>query len=83
MDLNHLAKLQTEGVNPRTTSIDRMSTLEMCNVINSDDYMVAESVTPCIPVIANAIDALAARVRHGGRVIYVGAGTSGRLVRER
>ncbi|KAJ5160929.1 uncharacterized protein N7482_007933 [Penicillium canariense] len=79
MDLSSLAKLQTEGVNPRTTYIDRMSTLEMCSVINDDDHRVAESVKPCLPVIAAAIDALAPRVRRGGRVVYVGAGTSGRL----
>lgn len=78
MDLDGLAKLQTEGVNPRTVNIDRISTLDMCNVINRDDYLVAESVTPCLSVIASAVDALASRVRRGGRVIYVGAGTSGR-----
>lgn len=79
MDLKSLAQLQTEGVNPRTVHIDRMSTLEMCTVINGDDQRVAESVEPCLPVIAGAIDALALRVRQGGRVVYVGAGTSGRL----
>ncbi|KAJ6008275.1 hypothetical protein N7540_012251 [Penicillium herquei] len=79
MDLSNLSKLQTEGVNPRTTNIDQMSTLEMCTVINGDDHLVAESIVPCLPVIADAIDALAMRVRKGGRVVYVGAGTSGRL----
>ncbi|KAJ5550318.1 hypothetical protein N7461_005016 [Penicillium sp. DV-2018c] len=79
MDLGSLANLQTEGVNPRTVHIDRMSTLEMCTVINADDQKVAETVVPCLPVIAGAIDALTPRVRQGGRVIYVGAGTSGRL----
>ncbi|KAJ5142392.1 hypothetical protein N7476_003748 [Penicillium atrosanguineum] len=79
MDLNSLSKLQTEGVNPRTVCIDRMSTLEMCTVINADDHRVATSIEPCLPAIAGAIDALASRVRRGGRVVYVGAGTSGRL----
>lgn len=78
MDLSSLAQLQTEGVNPRTIHIDRMSTLEMCTIINSDDHRVAESVKECLPDIAGAIDALAPRVRRGGRVVYVGAGTSGR-----
>ena len=78
MDLNSLSKLQTEGVNPRTVHIDRMSTLEMCTVINADDHRVAASIEPCLPAIAGAIDALASRVRRGGRVVYVGAGTSGR-----
>lgn len=79
MDLGNLANLQTEGVNPRTVNIDRISTLEMCTIINADDHKVSESVTPCLPAIAGAIDGLALRVRRGGRVIYVGAGTSGRL----
>ncbi|KAJ5630897.1 uncharacterized protein N7484_010997 [Penicillium longicatenatum] len=79
MDLDGLARLQTEGVNPQTTDIDRVSTLEMCTVINNEDHLVAESVALCLPVIADAIDALALRVRKGGRVVYVGAGTSGRL----
>ncbi|KAJ5280701.1 hypothetical protein N7478_006073 [Penicillium angulare] len=79
MDLDNLAKLQTEGVNPRTTNIDRVSTLEMCTVINGDDHFVAESIVPCLPVIADAIDAMTTRVRQGGRIVYVGAGTSGRL----
>ena len=80
MELSSLSKLQTERVNPRTTHIDRLSTLEMCTIINADDHKVAESVKPCLPVVARAIDALAARVRRGGRVVYVGAGTSGRSV---
>ncbi|CAG7983355.1 unnamed protein product [Penicillium olsonii] len=79
MDLENLAKLQTEGVNPRTVHIDQLSTLDMCTLINSDDQHVPHSVVPCLPEIAGAIDALAPRVSQGGRVIYVGAGTSGRL----
>lgn len=80
MDLGNLSQLQTEAVNPRTAHIDRMSTLEMCTTINNEDGMVAQSLVPCLPDIAGAIDALASRVRWGGRVIYVGAGTSGRSV---
>ncbi|KAJ5742446.1 uncharacterized protein N7511_011465 [Penicillium nucicola] len=79
MDLASLSKLQTEEVNPRTVHIDQMSTLEMCTVINAEDHYVPASVVPCLPAIAGAIDVLAPRVRRGGRVIYVGAGTSGRL----
>jgi N-acetylmuramic acid 6-phosphate etherase len=78
MDLKSLSSLQTEGVNPRTLHIDQVSTLEMCTVINADDQRVADSVVPCLPEIARAIDALTPRVARGGRVIYVGAGTSGR-----
>ncbi|CAG8398120.1 unnamed protein product [Penicillium salamii] len=79
MDLDNLANLQTEGVNPETVHIDQVSTLEMCTLINSNDQQVPHSVVPCLPEIAAAIDALAPRVSQGGRVIYVGAGTSGRL----
>ncbi|KAJ5856659.1 ATPase BadF/BadG/BcrA/BcrD type [Penicillium soppii] len=56
-----------------------MSTLEICTAINSDDQKVSDSLLPCLSDIAGAIDALASRVTQGGRVIYVGAGTSGRL----
>jgi N-acetylmuramic acid 6-phosphate etherase len=55
-----------------------MSTLEICTAINSDDQKVSDSLLPCLSDIAGAIDALASRVTQGGRVIYVGAGTSGR-----
>ncbi|KAL3431947.1 hypothetical protein BDV09DRAFT_206273 [Aspergillus tetrazonus] len=79
MDLDNLSRLQTEAVNPQTSLIDKLSTLQMCAVINQEDHRVAASVTPCLPRIAAAIDALAPRVRRGGRVVYVGAGTSGRL----
>jgi N-acetylmuramic acid 6-phosphate etherase len=80
MDLASLSQLQTEAVNPQTAQIDQISTLEMCRLINEEDHRVPPSVTPCIPEIAAAIDALTPRVRNGGRVIYVGAGTSGRPV---
>ncbi|KAL4987908.1 hypothetical protein BDW68DRAFT_197119 [Aspergillus falconensis] len=79
MDLDDLSRLQTEAANPQTGHIDKLSTLRMCTVINQEDHRVAASVTPCLPSIAAAIDALAPRVRRGGRVVYVGAGTSGRL----
>lgn len=79
MDLPMLGSLQTEAVNARTGNIDQIPTIDLCRVINAEDHQVAPSVTPFLPQIAEAIDALAARVRRGGRVVYVGAGTSGRL----
>ncbi|KAL2867432.1 putative glucokinase regulator family protein [Aspergillus lucknowensis] len=79
MDLENLAHLQTEAVNPSTTQIDQISTLEMCVAMNREDHRVAPSIVPCLPQIAAAIDAFVPRVQRGGRVIYVGAGTSGRL----
>lgn len=74
-----LAGLQTESRNPRSTDIDNVSTRELCQIINDDDESIPGIVKGCIPTISNAIDALASRVRQGGRVIYAGAGTSGRL----
>jgi N-acetylmuramic acid 6-phosphate etherase len=79
-DALDLSGLQTEAINERTSNIDRVSTLQMCTMINDEDITVAESVTACLEDIALAIDLLVPRVRAGGRVIYVGAGTSGRFV---
>ncbi|PGH01137.1 N-acetylmuramic acid 6-phosphate etherase [Helicocarpus griseus UAMH5409] len=79
MTLVDLSSLQTEGRNPRTTNIDQVSTLELCRLINDEDAAVVPAVKECLADIARAIDAMAERVRNGGRVIYVGAGTSGRL----
>jgi N-acetylmuramic acid 6-phosphate etherase len=73
-----LGGLQTEQRNPSTTRIDRVSTLELCQILNHEDATVPLAVQPCIPVIAEVIDTLSERVRIGGRVFYIGAGTSGR-----
>lgn len=70
--------LQTESRNTNSSEIDKVSTLDLCRIINKEDATVATAVSNCLPVIAEAIDALANRLRRGGRVIYVGAGTSGR-----
>lgn len=79
-DVLDLSGLQTEAINECTGNIDRVSTLQMCTMINNEDKTVADSVTACLEDIALAIDLLVPRVRAGGRVIYVGAGTSGRFV---
>lgn len=73
-----LSELQTESRNSRTINIGDVSTCEMCSMINFEDASVASAVEACIPDIAAAIDAAAPRIRVGGRLIYVGAGTSGR-----
>ncbi len=70
---------QTEARNPRTESIDRLSTLDMVERINNEDLHVAEAVREVLPHIAEAIDGISARMQNGGRLIYIGAGTSGRL----
>lgn len=69
----------TEKPNPRTATIDQLSTLEMLEVINDEDATVAGAVRRALPDIARAVDVIAAHLRQGGRLLYVGAGTSGRL----
>ncbi|KAL5361995.1 hypothetical protein BJX96DRAFT_185723 [Aspergillus floccosus] len=69
MDLHTLGSLQTEAVNARTANIDQVPTIDICKVINAEDHRVAASVTPFLPQIAEAIDALTARVHRGGRVV--------------
>lgn len=76
IDLNQLA---TERRNPNTLAIDQVSTLEMVRLINAEDQRVALAVEAVLPQIAAAIDLIAAQLKRGGRLIYVGAGTSGRL----
>ena len=79
MDKLNLGKLTTESRNQNTLDIDQVSTIEMLNKINEEDKKVAIAVEKEIPQIANAIDATVERMNNGGRLIYIGAGTSGRL----
>src|SRR6267154_364662 len=79
MASDELGALVTEQPNPASAHIDRLSTEEMLRVINDEDRKVAESVPPEIPNIARAIDALVEASNQGGRLFYIGAGTSGRL----
>ncbi len=79
MDVKTLQKLATESRNPRSAHIDQVSTLEMVQIINGEDRTVAEAVAVAAPQIANIIDEAAKAIRAGGRLIYIGAGTSGRL----
>jgi N-acetylmuramic acid 6-phosphate etherase len=74
-----LDKLETEQVSARTADIDRMSPLEIARAINAEDATVAGAVQQELPRIADAMEQIAARMRRGGRLIYAGAGTSGRL----
>jgi N-acetylmuramic acid 6-phosphate etherase len=69
----------TEATNARTHDIDTLPTLEMVRRINAEDHRVAPAVAAELPAIARAIDAIAERMQRGGRLIYIGAGTSGRL----
>lgn len=74
-----LSRITTEQRNARTAEIDTLSTLEMLRVINDEDAGVATAVAAQLPFIAEAVDGIVARIQDGGRLIYIGAGTSGRL----
>lgn len=74
-----LKKIATEQRNQNTMNIDRLSTLDMVKLINQEDHRVAEAVSLVTDKIAEAIDVIADRLSKGGRLIYCGAGTSGRL----
>ncbi|MFD1007473.1 MULTISPECIES: N-acetylmuramic acid 6-phosphate etherase [Oceanisphaera] len=77
--LNDLAKLASEGRNPDTLHIDRQSTLDMLTTINNQDKQVPEAIARVLPAIATAVDKIVVAFQQGGRLIYMGAGTSGRL----
>ncbi|MGL5613566.1 N-acetylmuramic acid 6-phosphate etherase [Cetobacterium sp.] len=79
MDRLNLKSLTTETRNENTMDIDRVSTKEMVKKINDEDKKVALAVEKELPQIAEAIDEIVARIKKGGRLIYIGAGTSGRL----
>ena len=79
MDRLNLGKLTTESRNQNTLNIDKVSTSEMVKIINNEDKKVAEAVERELPQIAEAIDEIVERMHKGGRLIYIGAGTSGRL----
>lgn len=74
-----LSSMITETRNPASVEIDQLSTLEMLRVINQEDQQVALAVGQLLPEIARAVDAIAAAFGKGGRLVYIGAGTSGRL----
>jgi N-acetylmuramic acid 6-phosphate etherase len=69
----------TEERNPLTKDIDTLPTLDMLTLINAEDQKVALAVRDELPRIAAAVEAITARMQRGGRLIYIGAGTSGRL----
>lgn len=74
-----LSQMITEGRNPASQNIDELSTEAMLRVINDEDKKVALAVEAIVPQIAAAVDAICAAFKAGGRLIYCGAGTSGRL----
>ncbi|GAA0640729.1 N-acetylmuramic acid 6-phosphate etherase [Streptomyces thermocarboxydovorans] len=74
-----LASLTTEAYRPELAGIDRLPTLEIARLMNGEDATVPAAVAERLPEIAAAIDAVADRMARGGRLIYAGAGTAGRL----
>ncbi|MBI3310848.1 MAG: N-acetylmuramic acid 6-phosphate etherase, partial [Serratia liquefaciens] len=75
----NLGALVSESRNPATLRLDEMTTLEMVSCFNQEDRKVPEAIEKVLPVIAQAVDLAAAALKAGGRLIYLGAGTSGRL----
>ena len=71
--------LKTESRNLKSADIDKMSALEIAQLINEEDKTVAFAVTEALESIARGIDAMADALKNGGRIFYIGAGTSGRL----
>jgi N-acetylmuramic acid 6-phosphate etherase len=74
-----LSQLSTEQANPAARNLDQRSSLEIVRIINAEDAKVAEAVKSALPQIARGVDLIANALKKGGRLIYVGAGTSGRL----
>jgi len=74
-----LEKLLTEQSNPASASIDALPTEQVLCIINAEDKKVADAVEREMPSIARAVDAIVAAFHNGGRLFYIGAGTSGRL----
>ncbi len=79
MALNNKISRITEERNPASMKIDQMDTEEIICLINQEDAKVAEAVRAEIPAIKKAVDMIVARMKEGGRLFYIGAGTSGRL----
>lgn len=75
----NLGTLVSETRNPATMTLDQLSTLEMMHAFNQEDRKVPEAIAQVLPAIAEAVDLATASLQEGGRLIYLGAGTSGRL----
>ncbi len=75
----NLGSLVSESRNPATMNLDEMSTLDMVTAFNREDRKVPEAIQVVLPQVAQAVDMAAASFKAGGRLIYLGAGTSGRL----
>lgn len=76
---DQIAALTTEGVNERSRGLGSASTIEALRLIHDEDRRAVEAVTPELPYVAQAVEIVVEALRAGGRLVYVGAGTSGRL----
>ncbi len=76
---SQLESLTTEAFRPELAEIDRLPTLDLARLMNGEDTTVPGAVAERLPEIAAAVDAVAARLARGGRLVYAGAGTAGRL----
>jgi len=77
--LQQLNQLITEQRNPNSMQLDSLSAQELVTLINREDQQVALAVEKCLPQIVSAVEKIVAAFERGGRLVYVGAGTSGRL----
>ena len=77
--LNSLEKMLSEQRNPNTLHIDSLSSLDIVTLLNNEDKLVALAVEKNLPQIAQAVERIVAAFQAGGRLVYMGAGTSGRL----
>ncbi|TWP36358.1 N-acetylmuramic acid 6-phosphate etherase [Leekyejoonella antrihumi] len=75
----NLAELDTESRNPRSERLDTMSTAEVLALMNDEDRLVSDAIALVLDQVAQAVELVAASLHAGGRLIYLGAGTSGRL----
>ncbi|SDD39304.1 N-acetylmuramic acid 6-phosphate etherase [Paenibacillus sp. UNCCL117] len=79
MQIHQLSELTTEQVNPRTQHIDELPTEQILALINNEDRLVADILQGMIPELAKAVDLIVASFKRGGRLFYIGAGSSGRI----
>lgn len=77
--LQTLSTLITEQRNPNSINVDSLSALEIVQLMNDEDKQVPLAIEKCLPQIAQAVECIVAAFQQGGRLVYIGAGTSGRL----
>ena len=79
MDKEQIGRLSTEVCNPRSRQMDRMEIRELLTLMNEEDEKAVQAVKEALPEIERAVKEIICALKNGGRLIYVGAGTSGRM----